>query len=132
MNISGICFILDKDRNNQPWIDASQLIQWNSTSQKEHSASHQYMKTSRYTKTCWKWLLRLCFVVWLTRNRQYIFMFYSKFQSIKTVFWWSQLLVLFGLFRFFRFETSLIIGRRSTAMPGSQLTQTGLVSCNCL
>jgi hypothetical protein len=45
--------------NNQPWIDPSQLIQWNSTRQKEHSVSHRYIKTSRYAKTCWKWLLML-------------------------------------------------------------------------
>ena len=55
--------ILYKDRNNQPWIDASYLIQWNLTSQKEHSVSHQYIKTSRYVKTCWNWLLRLYFSV---------------------------------------------------------------------
>ena len=42
--------ILYIDRNNQPWIDANNLIQWNLTSQKEHSVSHQCIKTSRYTK----------------------------------------------------------------------------------
>jgi hypothetical protein len=62
-------------------------------------------------------------IAWLTRS--------AKFQSNKTLFWWFQFLVLFGLFCFFRFETSLIFGRRSATMSGLQLTQTGLVTWNC-